>query len=233
MAYMKKSYSGKRNPIKSRNSTVPVATKRAIQRAVKPLQPELKRYVSFYDEIGQSTLTQGSSTDLLTISQGSSAFTRVGQEITVKKFHIKGLLNNNATTPNYVRMVLAWVPGAQDTTFGTALWFQDVNLAGGPGGITTIPGANIIYTPLNETLIQPLWDRVIKLGGSADPSCTTTFEKTLKLNKKITYNANNSGVGAQSMQLVLIVFVAEAGDDTGLGQTIELSHVGRTFYTDV
>jgi len=233
MAYMKKGYSGKRNPIKSKKAAVPEATRKAIQKAVRPLQPELKRVATFYDEIGQNTLTQGSSVDLINVQQGNGAYQRGGQEIRVKGFHIKGVLNNNATTPNYIRMVLAWVPGAQDTTFASTYWFKDANAAGGAGTISTVSGANILYTPLNDVLIQPVWDKTIKLGGSADPTCTTLFSKYIKMDKLIQYNANTTGVGAMNKQLTLVVFSAEAGDDTGLGQTVELSFVGRTFFTDV
>jgi len=193
---------------------------------------ELKRNVTYYDEISQSTLTQGSYSPQLNITQGTAAYQRSGNQLTVKGFHIKGVLNNNATTPNFVRMILAWSTMDSPTSFTTANLFQDVNLAGGIGGTGAVTGANILYYPVNRMAFTPVWDRTIKLGGSAEPSCTTMFNKFIKMNKTIKYVANNGGDLYQDKQLTLFILVAESGDDTGLGQTIEVSHVARAWFTD-
>jgi len=193
---------------------------------------ELKRNVSYYDEISHSTLTQGSVTPMIEVSQGTASNTRIGNQITVKGFHIKGLLNNNATTPNYIRMLLVWSPTDSATGFTTSYLFADANQGGGVTGMGSIGGANILYYPVNKSVYRPVWDQTFKLGGSGDPSCTRMFSKFIKMNTTIKFNGNLTGVGNQDKQLSLFVLAAEAGDDTGIGQTIELSHVGRTYFTD-
>jgi len=223
-----------RRPRKSRRTTkrsrVPTATKRYVKRMMP--KTELKRNATYYDEISQSTLTQGSYSPQLSITQGTGLQQRIGTQITVKGFHIKGVVNNNATTPNYIRMLLAWSTIDSATTFSTANIFADANLAGGTAGTGGVTGANILYYPVNRLAFTPVWDHTMKLGGSADPSCTRMFSKFIKMNKTIKYIANNAGDAMQDYQLTLFIFVAESGDDTGLGQTIEVSHVARAFFTD-
>jgi len=193
---------------------------------------ELKRNVSYYDEISQSTLTQGSVTPMISITQGTGVNSRIGNQITVKGFHIKGLFNNNAATPNYIRMLLVWSPCDTVTGLTTSYLFADANQAGGVAGVGSVNGANILYYPVNKNAYRPVWDKVFKLGGSGDPSCTRMFNKFIKMNTTIKYNGNNAGDGSQDKQLTLFVLAAESGDDVGMGQTVELSHVGRVFFTD-
>jgi len=193
---------------------------------------ELKRIVSYVDETGVSTLVQGAAVPMIAITQGLQAWNRVGNEVIVKGFHIKGILTNTAATVNYVRMVLAWTPCDTDTTFTSATLFGDITLSGTTGGTSTIPGLNTMYYPINRIQYTPVYDKVIKLGGSGDPSCSRMFSKFFKMNKKVKYIANSTGTGVQSHQLTLFYLVAEANDDTMGGQTIELNHVARTFFVD-
>jgi len=193
---------------------------------------ELKRVVSYVDETGVSTLVQGTAIPMLGVTQGLQAWNRVGNEITVKGFHIKGILTNTAATVNYVRMVLAWTPTDTDTTFSSATLFGDVALSGTTGGTSTIPGLNTMYYPINRIQYTPVYDKVIKLGGTGDPSCSRMFSHFFKMNKKVKYIANSTGTGVQSHQLTLFYLVAESNDDTMGGQTIELNHVARAFFVD-
>jgi len=194
---------------------------------------ELKRIVSYLDESSQTTLVQGSAIPMLGISQGTAVWNRSGNAVQIKGFHIKGIMTNNATTPNYVRMVLAWTPCDTDTSFTAATLFNDINLAGSTGGTSTIPGLNTMYFPINRLQYTPVYDKIYKLGGSGDPSCTRMFSKFIKMNKNVKYIANNTGTGVQNWQLTLFYLVAEAGDDTSGGQIVEISHVARAFFTDV
>jgi len=223
--------SSRRRPVrKSGRTNVPAATKRYVRRMMPKV--ELKRVVSYQDENSLATLVQGSAIPMLGVTQGVQAWNRIGNEIRVKGFHIKGILNNNATTPNYVRMVLAWTACDTDVSFTTATLFGDYNLAGSSANTSGIPGLNIMYFPINRVLYTPVYDKVIKLGGSGDPSCTKIFSKFIKMNKTIKYIANSTGTGVQNYQLTLFYLVAESGDDTTGGQIIEISHVARTFFTD-
>jgi len=193
---------------------------------------ELKRNAVYYDEISQSTLTMGSASPMIAVTQGTGVYQRTGNQIVAKGFHLKGLLNNNASTPNYVRMLLAWSNTDTVTTFSTAQLFADANNAGGTANTGTVNGANVLYYPINKTAFTPVWDKVIKLGGYTDPSCTRMFNKFIKMKKTIKFIANNSGDGLQDKQLTLFILAAQADDDTGVGQTIEVSHVARLFFTD-
>jgi len=221
----------RRSTKNSKRSKVPAATKRYVKRMMP--KTELKRVVAYLDESSQTTLVQGSAIPMLGVSQGTALWNRSGNEICVKGFHIKGIMNNNATTPNYVRMVLAWTPCDTDTSFTAATLFGDIALSGTTGGTSTIPGLNTMYYPINRIQYTPVYDKIYKLGGSGDPSCTRMFSKFIKMNKTIKYIANSTGTGVQSHQLTLFYLVAEAGDDTTGGQTIEVSHVARAFFTDV
>lgn len=193
---------------------------------------ELKRYVLYSDEVAISTLTQGNMYQLTSLSQGTGSYQRIGTQVTVKGFHIKGVLNNNATTPNYIRMLLVWTPIDTLTTFTTAALFDDTNLAGSIAGPGTVIGANILYYPINKLTFKVVYDKVYKLGGSGDPSSTRMFNKFCKMNTRIRYVANQSGDGVQDKQLSLVILAAQADDDVGGGQTIETSYMARTYYTD-
>jgi len=214
----------------TRRPKVPLATKKYVRRLLPKV--ELKRIVSYQDEVSNSTLVQGSSLPMIAIPQGLQVWNRIGNEVKIKGFHIKGILNNNATTPNYVRMVLAWAPMDTVVTLNGSNLFADTDLAGNTGGVTSIPGLNIMYFPINRTQYTPVFDKVFKLGGSGDPSCTRMFSKFIRMNKTLKFIANNTGTGVQSAQLSLWYLVAEAGDDTTGGQAIEINHVARTYFTD-
>jgi len=158
---------------------------------------ELKRNVSYYDEISQSTLTQGSVTPMISITQGTGVNSRIGNQITVKGFHIKGLFNNNAATPNYIRMLLVWSPCDTVTGLTTSYLFTDANQAGGVAGVGSVNGANILYYPVNKNAYRPVWDKVFKLGGSGDPSCTRMFNKFIKMNTTISTMATTQAMAAR------------------------------------
>jgi len=119
-----------------------------------------------------------------------------------------------------------------DVGFTTSNLFADTNLAGSTGGVTTLPGLNIMYFPINRLQYTPVIDKVYKLGGSGDPTCTRMFSKFVKMNKTVKYVANNTGTGVQSHQLTVWYLVAEANDDTTGGVAIEVSHLARTYFTD-
>lgn len=214
----------------TRRSKVPAATKSYVRKMMPKV--ELKRVVSYLDESAQSSLIQGSSISMLGVTQGLQAWNRIGNEIRVKGFHVKGIFNNNGTAPNYVRMVLVWSACDTDTTLTAANLFGDIALSGTTGGTSTIPGLNIMYYPINRIQYTPVYDKVFKLGGSSDPSCTRIYSKFIKMNKTIKYIANSTGTGVQNYQLSLFYLVAEAGDDTSGGITTEVSHVARVFFTD-
>jgi len=214
----------------SRRSKVPAATKSYVKRMLP--KTELKRFVSYYDEITGSTLVEGSAVPLTNIGQGTASYMRIGNEICVKGLHIKGLFNNNAATPNYVRMMVLWSACDTNTSFGSAYYFAESNLAGTTGTISNVTGANMMYYPLNTKQFTPIYDKVFKLGGSGDPSCTRMFSKFVKLNKRIKYIANNYGDGLQDYQISVVYLYAESGDDTTSGQIVETSHVCRLWYSD-
>jgi len=207
---------------------------KAVRAYVKRVMPktELKRIVSYADEVALSTLVQGTALPQIGVTQGLQLWNRTGNEIRVKGFHFKGIMTNTATTPNYVRVVVAWTPMDTDTSFSSVNIFGDITLAGLTGGISTIPGLNIMYYPINKLQFTPVHDKIYKLGGSGDPSCSRMYSRFIKMNKAVKFIANSTGTGTQNWQLTMFYFVAEAGDDTMGGQTIEVSHVSRTFFTD-
>jgi len=217
-----------------RRATKAKGVPKAVRAYVKRVMPksELKRIVSYSDEAPLSTLVQGTVIPQLAVTQGLQVWNRIGNDIRVKGYHMKAVLNNNSTTPSYIRVLVAWTQMDTDVSFTAAQLFGDINLAGTSGSTSTIPGLNIMYYPVNRLQFTPVIDKVYKLGGSGDPSCTRMISKFVRMNKPVKFLANSTGTGGQNWQLTLFYLVAEAADDTAGGTAIEVSHVTRIYFTD-
>lgn len=193
---------------------------------------ELKMYNTSATEEVVSTLLQGDGSNwypLCSLTQGTTNFSRVGNQIRLQKLDIRGSLHNNASVSNLVRMVIFYF---KDNVTVSAS--SDIFLAGTSGtDFAAITGITAMHYPLNPVKMTVLSDTVINLAKAGEYESTKTFRKTFDLkNKLIKFEGNTAGPDNQHPQLYMLVFAAEAANDTGLGTDIELSHYCRTSYTD-
>lgn len=201
--------------------------KRALQRNL-----EKKYYTVTTTETTVSTLLQGDGTNWFSLcipSNAASVVGRIGNEIRLQKLEMRGSLHNNGTITNLVRMVIFYfkdnvtVSSASDIFLGPAV---ATDFAG-------VTGIDTMHYPLNGAKMQVLHDSVINLAKGGEFESTKVFRKTINLkNRLMKFEGNSVGVDNQDPNLYALFFAAEAGNDTGAGTTVELSHFTRVWYTD-
>jgi len=193
---------------------------------------EMKAQWNHDNEISLSTLSQGSITTGPAIAQGAQASARIGNKIQAMGLHIKGILFNNSTQESYVRMM---VVGHNGTLDPMANLFR-TSAPGTVSQISTIPGLDLMYMPINKEELTVYHDRTFRLGGSASgtaASNTRMISKFVKFNgRKVTYEGLNYGNGYQNWQYSVIWMAADANDDTSTGTAVELSQLTRFYFKD-
>lgn len=212
----------------SRKSTLATQVKAIVNR-----QAEKKvKYVT-WDEAIISTLSQGAFYDPMEISQGDTATQRSGVQIRLQGIHLRGVLHNNGSNPNYVRMVVFYAKERADMTSASDIFESNTQDA---AGFSTYSGLNCIYQPFNKALMNVLYTRTFKLAGNdaIDGSQTMMFNKFIKLkNRLVRFQGNTTGSDDVAPRLHVGWWAAEAPDDTTSGQTIELSGFSKLFFTDM
>jgi len=221
-----------------RHSKKKPAVSQAVKKYVRRSQPriELKNVWYHDNEISLNTLAQGGCQAHPIISQGTTGLTRVGNEISLKSFHVKGVLYNNSTSETYARMIIVGHNGTMDPTFSTMPIFR-AGATGQTYTVSQINGLDTMYWPLNKVEFHVYKDKVFKLAGSAAGSAavnTKTFSQFIKFGrgKTVTYKANATGVGNQNWFITVYWIVADANDDTTTGTNVELSSLTRLWFTD-
>lgn len=194
---------------------------------------EIKRHYVHNNEVTVSTLSQGTNWyDLTSIDQGVNADERIGMEVMAKGIHLAGHLHNNGSTTNWVRMVVIQ-QHTQDDISSLSEVFQK---SGNTADFSSTVGMQAMYFPLQKVDFKVLYHRVFKLNpagtaGLLDES--RMFKKFIKLNKKIKFQKDLSeGADLQRPRYWLGCWAAESPDDTGLGESIELSFLSRFYFTD-
>jgi len=231
--YSKKSNKGRKGYKKPRVSK-PVIS--AVRREVKKIinkNSETKCKWTQPDEVSLSTLTQFYAYDPLLITQGLQPDNRVGNEIRLQGHHLRYMFQSNANTNTWVRIAL--VKTYDETQLTSASYiFEDAN--GAQLRPQDIPGLNMIYHPFDKQRINVLFNKVFKLGNPLgyDAKDIVNFTRFTKLhNMKIEFEGNNTGSQNVKPRLHILIMVADANDDTSLGNTVEVSGVGRLWYKDL
>lgn len=195
---------------------------------------EMKRHFVNSTEDTVSTLSQGTNWyDLAAIDQGVKAQERIGMEVMAKGIHLAGHLHNNGSTTNWVRMVVIQQHTQDDISSLSEVFMKGGNTA----DFSSTTGMQAMYFPLQKTDFKVLYHQVFKLNpagtaGLLDES--RMFRKFIKLNKKISFQKDLSeGTDLQRPRYWLGCWAAESPDDTGLGETIELSFLSRFYFTDM
>lgn len=232
MAYTRKSKKSSRRRRPKRRSAASVA-KSVVRRELRK-NVEMKRKYTAGTELTVSTLSQGTNWyDLSSIDLGTGRDNRIGHEIVAKGIHLTGALHNNGSTTNYVRMVVIQ-QHTQDALSSASDVFEK-NVSNDDFSGTT--GMQTMYYPLQKVDFKVLYHRIFKLNpagtaGIADES--RMFKKFIKLNRKVRFEQQTAeGDNLQRPRYWFALWAAESPDDTGLGETIELSYLARFYFTDM
>jgi len=229
-------YSRKPRKYVKRKPTVSKAVKKYVRRTM----PAIERKCNWYhdNEVQLNTLSQGAMQGYPLVTQALAATGRIGNDINVSMFQIKGVLNNNSGSESWARCIVCSHDGTIDPNMGTFPLFVN-GASNNTVTISTINGLDTMYYPLNKTDLTVYYDRKFRLAGSATGNAgnnTSMFNKTIKFpgkGKRFTFKGNTTGVNQQSAFISVIWIVADANDDTTTGTTVELSQLTRYWYTDV
>lgn len=197
---------------------------------------EHKELLSQIDEQAVSTIVQGSDWSHIS-GVTASVNTRIGKEILLQSVRCRGVLHNNATGTNLVRMVVGYVEDEViPSNISEYFLSTDGNVAPVSFSNAAAAGLNSMYQPLNKSKITLLYDRVFKLGAqsSVDGAQVQLYDFNLNLkNAKIKFEGNTNGPGNQNRMLYIGCWAAEGADDTGLGTVVEWSGVSHLKYIDM
>lgn len=220
----------RRRVTRKRANTVSKATKKYVKRMMPKV--EMKQIWTHQNEIKLSTLAQGTIQSGPNLDQGTTAITRVGNEIRAAGLHIKGTLYNDSGAETFIRCVIV---GHNSYVNPVQNFFRTADI-GTQGTTTSMNGADTMYFPVNKADLHVYHDKLYKLGGSAAgtaASNTRMFSKFIKFNgRKVTFEGPNWGSNFQNWQYSIIWFAADANDDTSTGTTVELSQLTRFYYKD-
>lgn len=222
-------------PRKSRKPSVSKAVKTYVRRAL----PHVEFKEAWYhdNEVQLNTLTQGAMQAHPQVANGTTHVARIGNDISLKSFQVKGMLYNNSTSETYARLLILGHSGDIDPTFSTFPIFRNSS-NGVTGNISTVNGLDTMYYPINKVDCHVYHDKVIKLAGSATGNAgvnTKMFSHFMKFpgkGKRITYDGAAMGTGNQNTFISVYWIVADANDDTTGGTTVELSQLTRYWFTD-
>lgn len=200
----------------------------AARRAVMKMS-ETKAYWTHVNETSLNTLTGYIVTDPAAVDEGSGQEQRLGTEISPTGLHIKGVLNNNGSSPNFVRIVVVKSLTRQNVATGD--WFA-ANTGVGQD-ISAINGLDRMYYPIHKKVHQVLWDKVYRLENNGTTDKSRFFNKFLKLGGKLKFDGAGTGSEQSTPRYHIVYMAAETEDDTSLGQSVEVSAIHRLFYKDM
>jgi len=192
-----------------KKTKVSSAVKKYVRNVARPMRPEIKRILDVYTETSIDSVVTPYFTYEPLISQGTGPYQRVGGRVRMTGLHVKAFFKNNATTTEFIRVLLVRTTSDTDTAAATMELFQDSNNGGTPGTIISSGTAatNILYA-INKSKFKTLYDKVYKLGStnSTDSRDVMLFNRFWKLNSQIKYDANQTGLGNQSTRYLLLQY---------------------------
>lgn len=231
MAYTKKTtIKRKAKPAKSKAME---RVAKAVVRKELARNQELKVKFNQATETAVSTLTQGTNWyDLTAVDVGTGSDERIGREIMLKGIDIRGHLHNNGAGTNWVRVAVFKAYEQTDMSSLSTIFQRGASA----GDFSDLAGIRTMYYPFNNTELKCVYDKVIKLNpvataGSQDES--GMFRHFIRRNEKLHFESTTAeGQDVQRPRYWLAVWAAESAEDVGVGQTLELSYLARTFFTD-
>lgn len=209
-----------------------VATKSYVRKQIASTKQKQTKVFAL-DEQNLNTVTQGSFVDPLDITQGDGIHQRHGDTVYVTGLRIRGVLHNNATTVNMVRMCL--LQTSEDADFTAATDLFDSNT--GAVDFSSVTGLNTMYHEFEKQKIKVKWDQVVALGTTSDTAGAQVkyFDQYIRFpgrGLKIKYLGSSSGALNVFPRLHIGFWAAEAPDDTSLGENVEVSMRATTYFTN-
>lgn len=226
---------------KSKCAKKNTAVSKTVKKYVKSVMPKIEVKTAWFhdNEVSLSTLAQGAMQAYPLLANGPTKSQRIGNDIMLTEFEIKGSLkNNSATNTIYARALIVGHTGEIDPTIATFPIFQG-NFDETTLPVSSVNGLDAMYFPINKKELTVYHDKVYKLAGDAngnDGKETVFFSKHIKFGPKgmkVSYKGNTSGYKNQTKMVSVVWIVAEASDDTTTGFTVELSQLTRYWFTDV
>jgi len=206
-----------------------------IQRAFRQ-KVEHKAFFQSANEESLNTLTQGTNWyRLLNPGTGTGGQGRIGNEIIADSVEILGHINNNATTANFVRILVFWLIGDNSGVADASTdIFQNGTISSSDFSVTN--GMLSMYAPLNNNKVTVLSDSVHRLAKSSTTDGTEV--KMFKIKRslrqtRVTFEAQGSQANStMNKSLYLLAWAAEGASDTGVGTVVELSFISKAWYMD-
>jgi len=167
------------------------------------------------------------------MQQGTGAYQRVGNQITLKGVHEKGMLFNNSTKTVFVRQVIGWLKTEEALGSTTAIFRGTAGEAVAPSSLAAPYHA--VYFPFHPAHFKPVYDKVHRLEGvdatTAGNRNYAFFNCFKRFNTKIKFTSTDVSL-TMKPRLISIFFAATADADDGTGFIVELSRITREFFTD-
>jgi len=197
------------------------------------------RIITQHSEVAVQSTAPGAITNFIDCSTIPDSVTPAGRTsgvVSLDKIRVRGhfYLLGGQPAPVPVRLVVGYIrnqvaPGPTFTMFesadgaGAARTFTDVAL-----------GQSLLFeTPLNPTDFTVLYDKNYIVGSAPDDGRNfVPYDITLPLKgRKIHFQGNTEGPGNQDLQLVVVAWTADPGNDsTAVG--VEWTGVSQLWYTD-
>jgi hypothetical protein len=233
MAYTRKSTKKRRTTRRRPRRRSAASIAKSVVRRELSKNIEMKRHYQLQNEVNVSTLSQGTNWyDLSAVDTGTGPNDRIGLQIRAKGLHVAGALHNNGSTTNYVRMIVIQ-QHSQDALSSASDVFQQGTAT---GDFSDITGMKTMFYPLQKVDFKVLYHRIFKLnpaGTAGQNDESRMFRKFIKLDRTIRFeNVTTEGDNVQRPRYWLGCWAAEAPDDPGLGENIELSFLSRFYFTD-
>lgn len=219
-----------RRPIRRRARTGPRTVRRVVRRELRR-SVEVKRHQDSWDEAGVSTLNQdpdGHIRNITRIPQGTAKTQRIGNQVTFIGLLLRGVLRNNSTGTNMVRIMVIRPRNTSLTLDSSLLESGDADTP-----VTTgQTGLNAMYASPNKENYTILWDKVYSLAAGQLRGDTVIIRKFFKMRSKAIWNSATLAEPTKGA-IKICVFSAEAADDTSTGTLVEFSGVASLYYTDM
>lgn len=217
---------------------VPNAVKKYVRKVTARTRPEMKSLQS--NSVEYAGLNPGAIAtsfnwnECLSIAQGTTRDTRIGNEIYFHGLHSKGSWFNNGAVPVFIRrLVVGYSSGISAQTASAELF----DTADGVGSTITAMGNNmgLITSRINKNQFKVYFDKVIKLSptSAVDGTQTKMYNYFTKFGgKKIQFEGSTSGLLGQNNRIGEIWLVAQADNDTTTGAAVEQTYALTRYFTD-
>jgi len=197
------------------------------------------RIITQQSEVAVVSTAPGAASNFIqcsTITDSVSPAGRTSGTVSLEKFRSRGhfYLPSTASIPVPVRVVIGYIRN-QATPSPSFTMFESADGAGAARTFTEVAVGQslILETPINAADFTVLYDKTYIVGGSSDDGRNfVQYDVNLPLRgRKIHYEGNTEGPGKQDLELVVVAWCADPGNDAAaIG--VEWTGVNQLWYTD-